>query len=510
MTSKLATAKNIKTQPQVASHIKPVCKQHAKGKLTARERILLLADKDSFEEYGQSAVHRCDHFGMADKLIEGDGVVTGTIRINGRKFCVYSQDFTAFGGSLGEVHAQKICKIMDIAAKIRVPIIGINDSGGARIQEGVDSLGGYGEIFQRNVNLSGVVPQISIIMGPCAGGAVYSPALTDFTFMVKGTSFMFVTGPNVIKSVTYEEISSEDLGGAKVHSKTSGVADCIFDNDIEAIRGLRHFLQFIPNNNTSNAPIKATADSPNRKTCALEQMVPLNPSQPYNVKKVIKELVDEGSFYEIQEQYAQNIVTGFAHIGGMTVGVVANQPMVIAGCLDINSSRKGARFIRFCDAFNIPIVTLTDVPGFMPGTQQEHGGIIKHGAKLAYAYAEATVPKITVITRKAYGGAYIVMGSKHLGADVNYAWPNAEIAVMGPEGAVQIIFNKHASDKKKMDSLVDEYRTKFATPSIAASRGFVDEVIAPQDTRKKIISSLHTMKDKQVNTYMKKHDNMPL
>tara|TARA_Y100000389_G_C17471274_1_gene531348 strand:- start:13170 stop:14705 length:1536 start_codon:yes stop_codon:yes gene_type:complete len=484
--------------------------QHSKGKLTARERIEVLLDPGSFEEYGLYVEHRCSDFAMEDKKHAGDGVVTGQGTINGRLVFVYSQDFTVMGGSLGEAHARKICQVMDKAVKVGAPIIGINDSGGARIQEGVDSLAGYGEIFQRNVDASGVVPQISLILGPCAGGAVYSPALTDFILMTEGSSYMFVTGPDVVKTVTHENVTSEELGGAKVHASKSGVAHATFKNDIEALLQARRLINFLPSSNKTPVPEIPTVDVQDRVDISLNTLVPENTNQPYNIKELVEKILDESDFYEIQPDYANNIIVGFGRLEGSTVGIVANQPMNLAGCLNIEASAKAARFIRFCDAFNIPILTFVDVPGFLPGTDQEHNGIIKHGAKLLYAYAEATVPKITVITRKSYGGAYIVMNSKHLKGDVNYAWANAEIAVMGPEGAVEIVFRKEAQDPDLKSQKIEEYREKFASPFVAASRGFIDEVIRPQNTRKRICKSLQILKNKKENKPWKKHDNLPL
>jgi len=489
---------------------KRIDSQHAKGKLTARERIDLLLDDDSFEEWDIFVEHRCNDFGMGENRIPGDGVVTGYGTINGRLVFIYSQDFTVFGGSLSEAHAEKICKIMDQAMKVGAPIIGISDSGGARIQEGVASLGGYAEVFQRNVMASGVVPQISLIMGPCAGGAVYSPAITDFIFMVRDSSYMFVTGPDVVKTVTHEVVSAEELGGAGTHSTKSGVADLAFENDVEALTRLRSFFNFLPANNESRAPVRPTPDRADRVEVSLDSIVPENPNKPYDMKSVIHKVVDEGEFFETQAEYAKNIVVGFGRMEGAPVGIVANQPMVLAGCLDIQSSIKAARFVRFCDSFNIPIITFVDVPGFMPGTAQEYGGIIKHGAKLLYAYAECTVPKVTVITRKAYGGAYDVMSSKHLRGDVNLAWPSAEIAVMGPKGAVEIIFRQDLGDAEKIEQRTEEYRQKFANPFIAGSRGFIDDVIQPRDTRKRVCRSLAMLRDKQVENPWRKHGNIPL
>lgn len=484
--------------------------QHSKGKLTAHERIEVLLDPNSFEEYGLYVEHRCSDFGMEDKKHPGDGVVTGQGTINGRLVFIYSQDFTVMGGSLGEAHAKKIAHVLDKALQVGAPVIGINDSGGARIQEGVDSLGGYGEIFQRNINASGAIPQISLIMGPCAGGAVYSPALTDFTVMVENSSYMFVTGPDIVKTVTHEEISQEDLGGASVHSEKSGVAHLTFKSEIEALLQTRRLINFLPLSNQKKIPQLPSFDQADRVDVSLNTLVPTNPNQPYDMSELIDKILDEGDFFEIQPSYAKNVIVGFGRLEGSTVGVVANQPMHLAGCLDIKASEKAARFIRFCDAFNIPIITFVDVPGFLPGTDQEHSGIIRHGAKLLYAYGEATVPKITVITRKAYGGAYIVMNSKHLRGDINYAWANAEIAVMGPEGAVEIVFRGDAKDPEAKAKKVEEYREKFASPFVAASRGFLDEVIRPQNTRKRICNSLQILKDKKVARVWKKHDNLPL
>ena len=484
--------------------------QHSKGKLTARERISLLLDADSFEEWDMFVEHRCSDFEMADQRVPGDGVVTGYGTINGRLAFVFSQDFTVFGGSLSEAHAEKICKIMDQAMKVGAPVIGLNDSGGARIQEGVASLGGYAEVFQRNVLASGVIPQIPMIMGPCAGGAVYSPAMTDFIFMVRDSSYMFVTGPDVVKTVTHEEITAEELGGGITHSTKSGVADLALENDVEALLSLRRFFDYLPANNQEPPPVWPTDDPPERLEPSLDTLIPDNPNNPYDIKELIHKLADENNFFEIQPEYAKNIIVGFIRMQGSTVGVVANQPMVLAGCLDINSSIKAGRFVRFCDAFNIPILTLVDVPGFMPGTAQEYGGIIKHGAKLLYAYAEATVPKVTVITRKAYGGAYDVMSSKHLRGDVNFAWPSAEIAVMGPKGAVEIIFRKDMGDAKKLNARTEEYRHKFANPFIAGHRGFIDDVIMPSHTRARVCHSLSMLRKKRMENPWRKHGNIPL
>jgi propionyl-CoA carboxylase beta chain len=482
--------------------------QHERGKLTARERIEVLLDPDSFEEYGMFVEHRQHNFGMDKSKVPGDGVVTGQGTVNGRLVFVYSQDFTVMGGSMSEANATKICKIMDLAAKVGAPVVGINDSGGARIQEGVDSLAGYGEIFQRNVDYSGVVPQISMIMGPCAGGAVYSPALTDFTFMVRNSSYMFVTGPEVVKTVTHEDVTQEDLGGAFIHTTKTGVADKSFGNDIDALLQVRRLLNFLPSSNNGNIPYRETLDPADRIDLSLNTLVPENPNKPYDMKQLILSVVDEGDFYEIKPDYAQNIIVGFGRMQGRSVGFVANQPMVLAGCLDIDASVKAARFIRFCDAFEIPVVTFIDVPGFLPGVSQEHHGIIRHGAKLLYAYAEATVPKISVITRKAYGGAYIVMNSKHLQGDVNYAWANAEIAVMGAEGASKILYRGFEGEELKAKE--QEYKEKFANPFYAASRGYIDDVIRPQNTRWRICHALTLLYKKKTNKPLKKHDNLPL
>jgi propionyl-CoA carboxylase beta chain len=489
---------------------KRIATQHGKGKLTARERVVLLLDEGSFEEWDMFVEHRSHDFGMGEQKVPGDGVVTGHGLVNGRLVFVFSQDFTVFGGSLSEPHAEKICKIMDKAMQVGAPVIGINDSGGARIQEGVASLAGYAEVFQRNVLASGVVPQVSLIMGPCAGGAVYSPAMTDFIFMVKDSSYMFVTGPDVVKTVTHEEVTHEELGGAITHTTRSGVADLAFENDVEALLELRRLIDFLPGSNRAAPPERPTQDPIDRAERSLDTLVPANPNKPYDMKELIAKIVDEGEFFELQPAFAGNIVVGFARIDGRSVGIVANQPMVLAGCLDIDSAIKGARFVRFCDCFNIPIVTLVDVPGFLPGTAQEFNGIIKHGAKLLFAYAEATVPKVTVITRKAYGGAYDVMSSKHLRGDVNYAWPTAEIAVMGPKGAVEIIFRGDADDPKKLESRTEEYRQKFANPFVAAARGFIDDVIMPHGTRRRIAGALRMLRGKRLENPWKKHDNIPL
>jgi propionyl-CoA carboxylase beta chain len=484
--------------------------QHSRGKLTARERVDMLLDEGSFEEWDAFVEHRCPDFGMSDKKIPGDGVVTGYGTVNGRVVFVFSQDFTVFGGSLSEAHAEKICKVMTQAMKVGAPIIGLNDSGGARIQEGVASLGGYADVFQLNVLASGVVPQISVIMGPCAGGAVYSPAMTDFIFMVKDSSYMFVTGPDVVKTVTHEEVTAEELGGAMTHSTVSGVCDRAYEDDVETLLMVRRFINYLPANNREKPPYRPTPDSTGRLEMSLDTLIPDNPNMPYDMKELIYKVSDDNEFWELQPQHAQNIIIGFSRMDGHPVGIVANQPKVLAGCLDIKSSIKAGRFVRFCDAFNIPILTFVDVPGFMPGTAQEYGGIIKHGAKLLFAYAEATVPKITVITRKAYGGAYDVMSSKHLRGDVNLAWPSAEIAVMGPKGAVEIIFRSDIGDEEKIAERTEEYRRKFANPFIAGSRGYIDDVIAPHETRKRICRSLAMLREKKLENPWRKHDNIPL
>ncbi|HMO28213.1 acyl-CoA carboxylase subunit beta [Enterovirga sp.] len=482
--------------------------QHKRGKLTARERLELLLDHGSFEEYDMFVEHNCSDFGMEKVKIPGDGVVTGWGTINGRTVFVFSKDFTVFGGSLSEAHARKITKIQDMALKARAPVIGLFDAGGARIQEGVAALGGYGEVFKRNVIASGVIPQISVIMGPCAGGDVYSPAMTDFIFMVRDTSYMFVTGPDVVKTVTNEIVTAEELGGAKVHTAKSSIADGAYDHDVEALLQVRRLVDFLPSSNVSGAPEWDSFDDPNRDDESLDTLVPDNPNKPYDMRELISKVVDEGDFFEIQEAFARNIITGFARIEGRTVGVVANQPMVLAGVLDSDASRKGARFVRFCDAFEIPIVTFEDVPGFLPGTSQEYGGLIKHGAKLLFAYSEATVPLVTVITRKAFGGAYDVMASKHIGGDVNYAWPTAQIAVMGAKGAVEIIFR--GSDEAGIAAKTKEYEDRFLSPFVAAERGYIDEVIMPHSTRRRIARALAMLREKTVETPLKKHDNIPL
>jgi len=488
--------------------------QHAKGKLSARERLDLLLDEGSFVEYDRFVTHRSTDFGLEHQRVYGDGVVTGHGRIDGRLVYVFSQDFTVLGGSLSETFAEKICKVMDLALRNGAPVIGLNDSGGARIQEGVVSLGGYADIFLRNTLASGVVPQISAVLGPCAGGAVYSPAITDFVYMVRGTSYMFVTGPNVVKTVTHEDVTMEQLGGADTHASTSGVAHFAFDSEIQCLQAIRELFRFIPQNNLDGPPRGASQDPRDRRDDALLDIVPDHPNKPYDMHDVIRRVVDDGEFYEVHRDYAGNILCGFAHLGGYSVGIVANQPAVLAGVLDINASVKGARFVRFCDAFNIPIVTFEDVPGFLPGVAQEHGGIIRHGAKLLYAFCEATVPKLTVITRKAYGGAYDVMSSKHIRGDFNVAWPSAEIAVMGPKGAVDILFRKEISEapdpQAAMDERVAEYTAKFANPYVAASRGYVDDIIDPRETRPRLIDALDTLQTKRDRNPPKKHGNLPL
>ncbi len=494
---------------------KRIEKQHAAGKLTARERIELLLDAGSFVEIDALVTHRCRDFGMDKVSIPGDGVVCGYGTVDGRLVYVFAQDFTVFGGSLSETNAAKICKVMDLAVENGAPILGLNDSGGARIQEGVASLGGYADIFLRNTLASGVVPQISAVLGPCAGGAVYSPAITDFIFMVEGTSYMFVTGPEVIRTVTHEEVSKEELGGASTHAARSGVCHLTVPNDAACLAALRELLSYLPSNNLDDPPAGASEDDPNRESDELDTLVPEDPNKPYDIKRLIAAVVDDGKFFEIHAQYARNIVVGFARVGNRSVGIVANQPAWLAGVLDIDASLKGARFVRFCDAFNIPLVTFEDVPGFLPGTAQEYGGIIKHGAKLLYAYAEATVPKVTVITRKAYGGAYCVMSSKHLRTDVNFAYPTAEIAVMGPEGAVNILYKREldeagAEAPRVRAEKVAEYREKFSNPYIAAERGFVDAIIAPRRTRPEIVRALRQLGSKRSSVPPKKHGNLPL
>jgi propionyl-CoA carboxylase beta chain len=484
--------------------------QHAKGKLTARERLEVLLDEGSFEEYDMFVTHRSTEFGMDKQKIAGDGVVTGWGTINGRMVCVFSQDFTVLGGSLSETHAKKICKIMDMAVKTGAPVIGLNDSGGARIQEGVDSLAGYAEVFRRNVEASGVVPQISVIMGPCAGGAVYSPAMTDFIFMVRDSSYMFVTGPDVVKTVTNEIVTAEELGGAVTHTTKSSVADGAYDNDIETLEQVRRLFDFLPLSSREKPPVRPFFDDPARLDKKLDTLIPDSAAKPYDMRELVHALGDEGDFFEIQEAFARNIITGFIRIEGQTIGVVANQPMVLAGVLDIDSARKAARFVRFCDAFNVPILTLVDVPGFLPGTSQEYGGVIKHGAKLLFAYAQATVPMVTLITRKAYGGAYDVMASKHIGADVNYAWPTAEIAVMGAKGAVEILYRAELGDKDKIAARTKDYEERFANPFVAAERGFIDEVIMPHTSRKRIARAFASLRGKSKQQPYKKHDTIPL
>ena len=489
-------------------------REHAEGKLSARERLELLFDEGTFEEIDKLVEHRCQDFGMTEQRIPGDGVVSGYGRINGRPTYAFAQDFTVFGGSLSEANAAKICKVMDLALKVGVPLVGLNDSGGARIQEGVASLAGYADIFLRNTLASGVIPQISAIMGPCAGGAVYSPAITDFILMVEKSSYMFVTGPDVIKTVMHEEVTKEDLGGPMTHNTVSGVAHFVTRNDPDCLALIRELLTFLPQNNREDPPRVETSDPADRRDEALDTLVPVESDQPYDIKEIIHRVVDEGYFLEVHEHFAKNIVVGFARLGGQSVGIIANQPAVLAGCLDINASDKGARFVRFCDAFNIPLVTFEDVPGFLPGTHQEFGGIIRHGAKLLYAYAEATVPKLTVITRKAYGGAYCVMASKHIRTDVNYAFPTAEIAVMGPEGAVNIVYRRElqkAEDPEKLRrEKVEEFRARFANPYIAAERGWIDAVIEPRDTRPKLIAALRQLETKRDTNPPKKHGNIPL
>ena len=484
--------------------------QHEKGKLTARERVDLLLDRDSFEEFDMFAEHRCADFGMQDEKMPGDGVVTGWGTVNGRTVFVFAKDFTVFGGSLSEEHAKKITKIQDMAIKNRAPIIGLFDAGGARIQEGVAALGGYGEVFQRNVLASGVIPQISLIMGPCAGGDVYSPAMTDFIFMVKDTSYMFVTGPDVVKTVTNESVTAEELGGALIHTTRSSIADRAYENDVEALLQMRRLIDFLPASNLEGPPKLPSFDDPDRLDYSLDTLVPANPNKPYDIKELILKVADEGDFFEIQEAHARNIVTGFARIEGSTVGIVANQPLALAGVLDADASRKAARFVRFCDCFNIPIVTFVDVPGFLPGTAQEYGGLIKHGAKLLYAYAEATAPKVTVITRKGFGGAYVVMASKHLRGDINLAWPTAQIAVMGAKGAVEIIFRREIGDGAKIAERTKEYEDRFLSPFVAAERGYIDEVIMPHATRMRISRALNMLRNKKLENPWKKHDNIPL
>ncbi|EXL05503.1 acyl-CoA carboxylase subunit beta [Brucella anthropi] len=499
-----------RTEARLGGGQRRIDAQHGKGKLTARERIEVLLDEGSFEEFDMYVTHRCTDFGMEKQKVAGDGVVTGWGTINGRQVYVFSQDFTVLGGSLSETHAQKICKIMDMAMKNGAPVIGLNDSGGARIQEGVASLAGYADVFKRNVDASGVVPQISVIMGPCAGGAVYSPAMTDFIFMVRDSSYMFVTGPDVVKTVTNEIVTAEELGGASTHTRKSSVADGAYENDIEALEQVRILFDFLPLNNREKPPVRPVFDDPARLEMRLDTLIPDSATKPYDMKELIHALADESDFFEIQESFAKNIITGFIRMDGQTIGVVANQPMVLAGCLDIDSSRKAARFVRFCDAFNIPILTLVDVPGFLPGTAQEYGGVIKHGAKLLFAYSQATVPMVTLITRKAYGGAYDVMASKHIGADINYAWPTAEIAVMGAKGATEILYRSELGDPEKIAARTKEYEARFANPFVAAERGFIDEVIMPHSSRRRIARAFASLRNKQQSTPWKKHDTIPL
>ena len=511
---KLERLEGMRKQAHLGGGQRRIDAQHEKGKLTARERLELLLDPGSFYEIDEFVTHRATGFGMEEKHYLGDGVVTGWGMIDGRLVYVFAQDFTVMGGSLGQAHGAKICKVMDLAMKNGAPLIGINDSGGARIQEGVDSLWAYGEIFARNTLASGVIPQISVIMGPCAGGAVYSPAITDFVFMVEGTSHMFITGPAVIKAVTREEVTQEELGGAMAHNVKSGVAHFAAPDEKSCLAQVRRLLSFLPQNNVEDPPYVSPTDDPQRMDEALDSLVPDDPSKPYDMKEIIARVVDEGEFMEVHEHFAQNLIVGFARLDGYPVGIVAQQPMVLAGVIDIDASDKGARFIRFCDCFNIPLVTFCDTPGYMPGVAQEHGGIIRHGAKMLYAYAEATVPKVAVITRKAYGGAYIVMSSKHLRGDVNLAWPSAEIAVMGPEGAVNVVFSRDlevAEDKEaRQAELIQEYRDKFANPYVAAARGYLDAVIAPHETRPRLIQALRMLENKRDSLPPKKHGNIPL
>ena len=514
MREKLELLEKRRAESELGGGAKRLKAQHEKGKLSARERLDLLLDEGSFVELDRFVVHRSTDFGLEDQKFYGDGVVTGYGRIEGRLVYVFSQDFTVFGGSLSESFAEKIVKIMDLAIRNGAPVIGLNDSGGARIQEGVVSLGGYAEIFLRNTLASGVVPQISAILGPCAGGAVYSPAITDFTYMVRHTSYMFVTGPNVVKTVTHEDVTMEELGGADTHASVSGVAHFAMDSEPACLQAIRDLFRFIPSNNIETPPVGTGSDPRDRRDESLLDVVPDNPNKPYDMHEVIRRVVDDGEFYEVHRDYAQNILCGFAHLGGTSVGIVANQPAVLAGVLDINASVKGARFVRFCDAFNIPIVTFEDVPGFLPGVAQEHGGIIRHGAKLLFAFCEATVPKLTVITRKAYGGAYDVMSSKHIRGDYNVAWPIAEIAVMGPKGAVEILFRKEITDSKNPEEATEakirEYREKFAHPYVAAGRGYLDDIIDPRDTRPRLIDALESLKSKRDRNPPKKHGNIPL
>jgi len=506
----LAELENRRQKALAGGGVDRVATQHKKGKLTARERIEVLVDPGSFEEFDMFVTHRCNDFGLEKASYPGDGVITGWGTINGQPIYLFSQDFTILGGSLSETNAQKICKVMDMAIQNGAPMIGLNDSGGARIQEGVSSLGGYAEVFKRNILASGVIPQISVIMGPCAGGAVYSPAITDFIFMVRGSSYMFVTGPDVVKTVTNESVTAEDLGGAGTHTTKSSVADLAFDNDVLALREVRRLLKYLPASNRTAPPQIKVHDSSIRVEASLDSLIPSDAGVAYDIKELIIKLADEYDFFEIQSDFARNIVIGFIRLGGSSIGVVANQPKVLAGCLDVDSSRKAARFVRFCDAFNIPILTLVDVPGFLPGTQQEYGGIIKHGAKLLFAYGEATVPKVTVITRKAYGGAYDVMSSKHLRGDINYAWPTAEIAVMGAKGAVEIIYKSDLGNQDKINEQTKKYEERFSNPFTAAEKGYIDEVILPRNTRKRLVRAFKRLEGKKQMNPWKKHDNIPL
>jgi propionyl-CoA carboxylase beta chain len=511
---KLDRLRELGEQAELGGGEERLAAQHARGKLSARERIALLVDEGSFVELDRFVTHRASDFGLAERKVLGDGVVSGYGTVHGRLVYVYSQDFTVFGGSLSEAHAEKIVKLQELSLKNGAPIIGLSDSGGARIQEGVVSLGGYADIFLRNTLASGVVPQVSVILGPCAGGAVYSPAITDFVYMVRGTSYMFVTGPNVVKTVTHEDVDMESLGGADVHSETSGVSHFAFDSEPECLEAVRELFRYVPQNNATPAPTGPGTDPADRQEPTLLEIVPDNPNKPYDMHDVIRAVTDDAGFYEVHAGFARNLITGFAHLGGHSVGIIANQPAVLAGVLDIDSSVKGARFVRFCDAFNIPLVVFEDVPGFLPGVAQEHGGIIRHGAKLLYAFCEATVPKLTVITRKAYGGAYDVMNSKHIRGDVNLAWPTAEIAVMGPKGAVEILFRKEIAQADDPEAAtqarIEEYREKFAHPYVAAARGYVDDVIDPRETRPRLISALDMLRDKRDLNPPKKHGNVPL
>jgi propionyl-CoA carboxylase beta chain len=510
MRTVLGEVERRRTEARLGGGQRRINAQHDKGKLTARERIEVLLDEGSFEEYDMYVTHRSTDFGMENQKIAGDGVVTGWGTINGRQVYVFSQDFTVLGGSLSETHARKICKIMDMAIRNAAPVIGLNDSGGARIQEGVASLAGYADVFKRNVEASGVIPQISVIMGPCAGGAVYSPAMTDFIFMVRDSSYMFVTGPDVVKSVTNEVVTAEELGGTRTHTTKSSVADGSYENDIEALEDVRRLFDFLPLSNRDKTPVRPLFDDPARVEMRLDTLIPSLSNKPYDMKELIHALADEGDFFEIQKSFAENIITGYIRLEGQTVGVVANQPMVLAGCLDIDSARKAARFVRFCDAFSVPILTLVDVPGFLPGTSQEYGGLIKHGAKLLFAYSQATVPMVTLITRKAYGVAYDVMASKHIGADVNYAWPTAEIAVMGAKGAGEILYPSELGDPEKLAARTKEYEERFANPFIAAERGFIDEVIMPHSSRCRIVRAFASLRNKQIDVRWRKHDTIPL